>query len=89
MNLHGWDNQLEGNWSMKEFFGSEKDMGSLRLLVIPLTQTTAKECPSHQDMVASSCVIQLVVDGNGSRKRGCGVWTGQHKGGAHLLGGLS
>lgn len=24
-----------------------------------------------------------MVDRNGSRKRGCGVWTRQHKGGAH------
>lgn len=36
-------------------------------------------------MVASSCTIQLVVDGNGSRKRERGVWTGQHEGGAHSL----
>lgn len=83
MNLHGWDSHLEGKRSMKEFFGSKKETGSLRLVVIQLTQTIAKECLSHQDMVASLCTIQLVVGGKCSRKRGRGVWTGQHKGGAH------
>lgn len=42
--------------------GSEKEMGSLRLLVIQLAQTIAEECPSHQDTVGSSCVIQLVAE---------------------------
>jgi len=37
MDLHWWDNQLEGKKLMKEFFGSEKEMGSIRLLVIQLT----------------------------------------------------
>lgn len=51
--MYGWDSHLEGKRSMKEFLGSKKEMGSLRLVVIQLTQTIAKECLSHQDMVAS------------------------------------
>lgn len=48
MNLHGWDNQLEGKRSVKEYFSSEKEMGSLRLLVTQLSQTIAEERPSHR-----------------------------------------
>lgn len=46
--MHGWDNQLEGKRSVKEVLGSEKEMGSLRLLAMQLTQVIALECVSHQ-----------------------------------------
>lgn len=37
-------------------------MGNFRLLVMQLTKTIAKECPSHQNTVGSSCMVQLVAE---------------------------